>query len=198
MAVQLYDSREIAALIFQVKNGDQQAFAQLIRATEGLVIQILFKMVPDQEDRRDLAQDVYLKVYRNLPGFRQEAKFSTWVGQIAYNTAVNYLRKKKLVLSDPADREEEGAGALTQWTQDFPEIDLAIHRKELALTIREAMDRLSPLQRTLIALYHYQEQSYDDMALITGLPIGTLKSYLFRARKALKDILITQYKLEPI
>jgi RNA polymerase sigma-70 factor (ECF subfamily) len=198
MAVQLYDSREIAALIRRVKNGDQQAFAQLISATEGLVIQILFKMVPDQEDRRDLAQDVYLKVYRNLPGFRQEAKFSTWVGQIAYNTAVNYLRKKKLVLSDPAEREEEGAGALTQWTQDFPEIDLAIHRKELAVTIREAMDRLSPLQRTLIALYHYQEQSYEDMALITGLPIGTIKSYLFRARKALKDILITQFKLEPI
>lgn len=198
MAAQLYDNLEIQSLVFRVKNGDRQAFAQLIHATEGLVTQILFKMIPDPEDRRDLAQDVYLKVFKSLPNFRQEAKFSTWVGQIAYNTAVNYLRKKKLVLSDPAEKESEGSSAVTCWSGEFPEIDLVVNRKELAATLKEAISRLAPLQRTLIMLYHEEEQSYEDMALITGLPIGTLKSYLFRARKALKEILITQFKLEPI
>lgn len=198
MAGQLYDSREIQTLVFRVKSGDQQAFALLIRATEGLVTQILFKMVPDHEDRRDLAQDVYLKVFRSLPGFRQDAKFSTWVGKIAYNTAVNYLRKKKLVLSDPSLKDGEGAATATQWAGDFPAIDLVLQRRELTATIQEALSRLAPLQRTLITLYHQEEQSYEDMAVITGLPIGTLKSYLFRARKALKEILINQFKLEPI
>ena len=88
-------------LVRKSLQGDRHAFEAIVKNTEGLVAQMVFKMIPNSEDRKDLAQEVYLRVFRNLEGFRFQSKLSTWIGQITYNCCLNWLEKKKLLLPDP-------------------------------------------------------------------------------------------------
>ncbi|MEM7299391.1 MAG: sigma-70 family RNA polymerase sigma factor, partial [Bacteroidota bacterium] len=162
--------------------------------TEGLVVQIIFKMVNNAEDRKDLAQEVYLKAYRNLSGFKFQAKLSTWIGQIAYNTCVNYLNKKKLMLLD------EGLEQVAHKRQEFQDDNLHIwlQNKELSNILELAMADMPPLYKTILSLFHKEELSYKEIAAITGLREGTLKSYLFRARRKMRDNLLQKYKKEDL
>ncbi|MBJ6145369.1 RNA polymerase sigma factor [Hymenobacter sp. BT559] len=184
-------------LVAQVLGGNTAAFGQVVQRTEGLVTQLIFKMIRHPADRPDLAQEVYLKVFKNLAGFKFQAKLSTWVGQVTYNTCLHYLEKKQLVLLDPAeaapdDATEEGRRALpTATSDDDPET--ALFDQDLAGILSAAIEQLPPLYRTLISLYHQQELSYEEIAQITSLPDGTVKNYLFRARKQLKQHLLARY-----
>jgi RNA polymerase sigma factor (sigma-70 family) len=180
-------------LVEAVLRGDRHAFGLIIKSTEGLVAQMTFKMISSPGDRKDIAQDVYLKVFKNLPGFRFKSKLSTWVGQITYNTCLNYLEKRKLVLLDSIEEDEESfqSPTLEDTQADAEEI---LFGKELAGILQAEMDRLKPLYRTLISLYHQEELSYAEIAEITALPEGTVKNYIFRARKILKETLMLKYK----
>lgn len=191
-------------LVKQVVGGNTAAFGQLVQRTEGLVTQLVFKMIRHPADRPDVAQDVYVKVFKNLAGFKFQAKLSTWVGQIAYNTCLHYLEKKQLVLVDPADpapddAAQEGRRApppLVAGPDYDPETALFGH--DLAGILDAAIEQLPPLYRTLIALYHQQELSYEEIAQITSLPDGTVKNYLFRARKLLKQYLLASYQRDDL
>jgi RNA polymerase sigma factor (sigma-70 family) len=191
-------------LVAQVLGGNTAAFGQLVQRTEGLVTQLVFKMIRHPADRPDIAQEVYLKVFKNLAGFKFQAKFSTWVGQIAYNTCLHYLEKKQLVLVDPAEPApdhavEEGRRApppLVAGPDYDPETALLGH--DLAGILSLAIEQLPPLYRTLISLYHQQELSYEEIAQITSLPDGTVKNYLFRARKLLKKQLLASYQRDDL
>src|SRR6185503_18493338 len=87
-------------LVHKVLSGDTRSFGVVIKNTERLVTQIVFKLIPNQEDRKDMVQEIYLKVYKKLPDFGFQSKLSTWIAQISYNTCLDHLRKKKLVLPD--------------------------------------------------------------------------------------------------
>lgn len=191
-------------LVDKVLGGDTRAFAAIVQNTERLVAQIVFKMISNPEDRKDMAQDIYLKVYNKLPGFKFEAKLSTWIAQISYNTCLDHLRKKKLVLpgdlygdkeqgtameNDRLDRMNEASGAAA---------NEAILQKDLSHILKTEIEKLSPVYKTLISLYHNEELSYEEIGQITGLPDGTVKSYLFRARKTLKNNLLRQHKKEDL
>jgi RNA polymerase sigma factor (sigma-70 family) len=176
-------------LIDAILRGDTQAFNLIIKNTEGLVVQVVVKMVSNPEDRKDLVQDIYLKTFHNLAGFRFQSKLLTWIGNIAYNTCVNYLEKKKLVLTGVDEENEYDSGM---------EIESIISRKELSSILAAGIEKLPPLYKTLISLYHQEECSYADMAQITGLPEGTVKNYLFRARKTLKENILNLYKKEEL
>jgi len=186
-------------LVAQVLGGNTAAFGQVVQRTEGLVTQLVFKLIRHPADRPDIAQEVYLKVFKNLAGFKFQAKLSTWVGQITYNTCLHYLEKKQLVLLDPAesapdDEAEAGRRAphpLVAGPDADPEAALFGH--DLAGILGTAIEQLPPLYRTLISLYHQQELSYEEIAQITSLPDGTVKNYLFRARKLLKQQLLARY-----
>jgi RNA polymerase sigma factor (sigma-70 family) len=184
-------------LVAQVLGGNTAAFGQVVQRTEGLVTQLIFKMIRHPADRPDLAQEVYLKVFKNLAGFKFQAKLSTWVGQVTYNTCLHYLEKKQLVLLDPAeaapdDASEDGRRAPPATSYDDPEA--ALFDQDLAGILGAAIEQLPPLYRTLISLYHQQELSYEEIAQITSLPDGTVKNYLFRARKQLKQHLLARYQ----
>ena len=191
-------------LVAQVLGGNTAAFGQLVQRTEGLVTQMIFKMIRHPADRPDVAQDVYLKVFRNLAGFKFQAKLSTWVGQITYNTCLHYLEKKQLVLVDPAEpgsdnATEEGRRApppLVAGPDYDPE--MALFGRDLTGILGMAIEQLPPLYRTLISLYHQQELSYEEIAQITSLPDGTVKNYLFRARKRLKQHLLANYQRDDL
>ena len=176
-------------LIEKVLAGDAGAFGLIIKNTEALVAQVIYKMISNKEDRKDIAQEVYLKAYKNLPGFRFESKLSTWIARIAYNTCLNQLEKKKLLLLDDIELPEK----LVNHT-----VALELDMKERSVIISAAIEKLPPILKTLITLYHNENLSYAEIQQITELPEGTIKSYLFRARKALKENLLQHYKKDEI
>jgi RNA polymerase sigma-70 factor (ECF subfamily) len=173
-------------LVERVLSGNTRAFGTIIRDTEGLVAQIVFKMIPDREERRDIAQDIYLKVFQKLDSFRFQSKLSTWIARIAYNTCINQLEKNKTSLignqyPTPNDREDE---------HEYPDgqnLEENLMGAEFADLLASEIEKLPPLYKLLITLYHHQELSYSEIAQIVALPEGTVKSYLFRARKMLRE-----------
>ena len=191
-------------LVARVLNGDTQAFGAIIANTEKLVAQIVFKMVTHAEDRKDLAQDVYLKTFHHLQGFRFQSKLSTWIARIAYNACLSHLEKKRLVLPGREHGEdgacEEDLDLLNSRSAGArgSESEKLFFQKELSGILQEEIHALPPVYRTLITLFHNEDLSYEEIYLITGLPEGTVKSYLFRARKMLKTNLLAKYKKEAL
>lgn len=177
-------------LVNSVIQGNTPAFGMIIKHTEGLVAQIVFRMLRNTEDRKDIVQEIYLKVFKNLREFKFQSKLSTWIARIAYNTCVNHLEKQSLVLDDSINP------AQTAPQYSVPEEH--IFRRELSIILNVEIEKLPPLYRTMIILYHHENLGYIDIAQVTGLPVGTVKSYLFRARKKLKENILAQYKQEEL
>ena len=169
--------------------GDTVAFGTIIKNTEKLITQIIYKMISNTEDRKDIVQEIYLKAYKNISRFRFEAKLSTWIAQIAYNCCLNHLASKKINFLDEDEIKTD---------HSKEEADRNLLLKERADIIYAAIEKLSPVLKTLITLYHNEDLSYAEIQQITKLPEGTIKSYLFRARKALKNDLLQHYKREEI
>ena len=196
------NSPEDQKLVEKALRGDTNALNAIIKNTEGLVTQIIFKMVSNIEDRKDIAQDVYLKTFQKLYSFKFQSKLSTWIGQIAFNTCYSYFEKKKLILPDNSKNEkeiyEEPLEIIGNKLIDITTNETEIHvfQKELSDILITEIDKLLPLYRTLITLYHNEDLSYTEIAQITGLPDGTVKNYLFRARKILRDRILHNYKNE--
>jgi RNA polymerase sigma factor (sigma-70 family) len=186
------DQRLVAAVL----NGDRQAFAVVIKQTEGLVAQLIFKMIHNPGDRKDIAQDVYLKAFKNLGGFKFRSKLSTWIGQITYNTCLHYLEKKKFTLLENFGQDENSAE--NQLPDDQENAEALFSASELKGILIAELDKLQPLYQTLISLYHQQELSYAEIAEITSLPEGTVKSYIFRARKILKENILSKYQRDEL
>jgi RNA polymerase sigma-70 factor (ECF subfamily) len=190
-------------LVEKVLRGDTNAFKTIIKNTEGLVAQIIFKMIASAEDRKDIAQDIYLKTFQKLASFKFQSKLSTWIAQIAYNTCINHLEKKKLLLiennEDDNEPDDETLGIMNTKINPFNnETEKIIFNKELSEILKKETDKLSPVYRTLITLYHNEELNYSEIAEITELPEGTVKNYLFRARKTLRNNLLLTYKKEAL
>jgi RNA polymerase sigma factor (sigma-70 family) len=157
-------------------------------------------MIRNEEDRKDISQEVFMKAYHRLSSFRFQSKLSTWIGSITYNTCVSFLEKRKYMLYDdfslPGD---DGEGQKFDPKDDgiVPQ-DEWLSSRQVHQTLQKAIEQLPPVYKTLIALYHSEEISYEEISEITGLPLGTVKSYLFRARKKLKENLLQHYKMEEI
>jgi RNA polymerase sigma-70 factor (ECF subfamily) len=190
-------------LVEMVLSGDTNAFKTIMKNTEGLVAQIVFKMIPIAEDRKDTAQDIYLKTFKKLNTFKFRSKLSTWIAQIAYNTCLSYLEKKKLIFPGNNINDDESADNAFEILNNRNaslknETENIIFQKELSQILKTEIDKLSPVYKTLITLYHNEELPYSEIAEITNLPEGTVKSYLFRARKTLRNNLLLTYKKEAL
>ena len=189
-------------LVEQVLRGDNRAFETIIRNTEHLVAQIVGKMVPVIEDRKDLVQDIYLKTFHHLGTFKFQSKLSTWIAQISYNSCLSWLEKKKPLLPGNLHEGEDWPGYSTesQQNQSFTasESESLIFQKEMKSILHEEIKRLPAVYQTLIALFHHDSLSYQELTQITGIPEGTVKSHLFRARKILKENILSKYKKEAL
>jgi RNA polymerase sigma-70 factor (ECF subfamily) len=175
------------AIVTDILNGNIQGFAVVVKSTEKLVAQIVRKIVSDEDDQQDLVQDIYLKVYRYLPSFQFKSKLSTWIANIAYNTTLNYLQKKKIPITGITETIED-----TVTITENPES--GIIKAETVEILNAAIAKLPPLYKMLITLYHLEELPNKEISEITNLPEGTIKSYLYRARKILKDNIDHYYK----
>lgn len=191
------DRSESRLMVAEVLNGNSAVFKILIERYQKLVSHMVFRMVANRSDREDICQEVFIKVYQNLAGFHFESKLSTWIAQIAYNACINHLEKKRLLLlDDPAKGGEENA--LEQYPSDAATPDHYAERQDIATRLRSEIDKLPVHFRAIVTMYHLDEMSYEEIAEATGMPLGTVKSYLFRGRKLLKDRLSEKYQLEGI
>lgn len=185
-------------LIERITSGDKQAFKEFIERFQRLVSHIVFRMVDNTADREDVCQEIFIKAYKNLKNFKFQSQLSTWIGRIAFNTGVNYLRKLKTPLLDDINIEDE---TIEPVQLDYPgnaSPENIIEQHDIANRIESAVNRLPANHRTIITLYHIDEMSYAQIGEIMELPEGTVKSYLFRARKSLKKILTNKYQREDI
>ena len=192
-------------LVERVLGGDTSAFGIIVKNTENLVARIVFNTITNDGDRKDIAQDIYLKAYQKLPTFKFQSKLSTWIAQISYNTCIDHLRKKKLVL--PENKLEEKEPGTENDMLDMinavkgisaAAADTIVIEKNISEILKTGIDKLPAVYKTLVTLYHHEELSYEEIGEVTGLPTGTVKSYLFRARKELKNHLLLQYKKEDL
>lgn len=182
-------------LIKRILEGNVNEYQIVIDNYKKLVAHIVFKMIQNEADREDVCQDVFVKTYRNLSSFKFESKLSTWIGRIAYNTSINYLEKKKILLLDDIISEDSGYDYI-RVDSDSPE-DLA-DRSNLSDILLKEIDKLPHNYRTIITLFHLDEMTYKEISDITKLPEGTVKSHLFRARNLLKKQLEKQYNKEDL
>ena len=184
------DTREDTELVKLVLAGDTELYAVLVNRYRTRVSRYVERFTHDIEDARDVTQDVFIKVYGALDSFDSHFKFSTWLFRIAGNAAIDHLRRRRvrlLPLERPAGENGEARAVDPPETRPNPHEELTRRRLREALSV--AIDRLPDDYRELISLRHYGEMPYEEIAELKGMPLGTVKNKLFRARQALRDLL---------
>lgn len=183
-----------ADVVVLAQQGREAAYRELIRRYERPVFSIVYRMVRDRELAEDLAQDTFIKVLNHIDRYRPEFKFSSWLFKIANNVAIDHLRRRQLdtVSLDGAPN------AATPDAVDATRLEIAdqqesaldeIASRELGGEIEEAISRLRPEYRSCIMLRHVEDRSYEEIAATLDLPLGTVKTYIHRARHELRRAL---------
>ncbi|MGH7647410.1 MAG: RNA polymerase sigma factor, partial [Gemmatimonadaceae bacterium] len=183
-----------ADVVALAQRGRENAFRELVRRYERPVFSLIFRMVRDRELAEDLAQDTFIKVLNHIDRYRPEFKFSSWLFKIANNVAIDHLRKRHIETISI----EGSPHAVTTDAIEATRIELSDHgesaldemeAKELGSAIEQAIAHLRPEYRSCILLRHVEGRSYEEIAATLDLPLGTVKTYIHRARHELRDAL---------
>jgi RNA polymerase sigma-70 factor, ECF subfamily len=177
--------------IDKVLQGDTNAFSFLIEKYKNMTYTIAIKIVKNNEDAEEIAQDSFLKAFNKLGTFKGESKFSTWLYTIVYRNAISKVRKKKIITSDI----DEHVINNFQSDHDFPQIE-ALKNKEQKIYVKKIIDKLPETDALLITLFYLNESKIDEIEEITGLTKTNIKVKLFRARKKLYNELSLLLKEE--
>ena len=184
-------SRELTdlELIVSAMAGAEDGFEALVRRYQRPITGYIFRMLGDYEASLDVSQEVFIKVYNSLSRYSSEYKFSTWLYRIAHNAAIDHMRRNSI---SPQSLETENADGTYQLQIECPKPtpEQDRERKEWRTEIENVVKRLPAAYRELILLRHSQDLSYDEIADVTGLPLGTVKNRLFRAREMMREIFI--------
>lgn len=185
------DDRALAALAAQGREG---AFRELLKRYERPVFSLVFRMVRDRETAEDLAQEAFIRAFNAISSYDPTYKFSSWIFKIANNHAIDFLRKRKLDTvsihgSPSASSAEEVSRTSIALESREERPDDYVASRELGGMMEEAIGQLRPEYRTVILLRHVEGYAYEEIAETMELPLGTVKTYLHRARNELKEIL---------
>ncbi len=171
-------------LVAASKNGDQDAFAQLVQRYQRRVFNLVYRMLQQYEEATEITQETFLAAWQGLPAFRGDARFSTWLYRIAYNCSLKQLELRK------RDRALQVALEAEQVLEDANNENRAnaeIDARDRQALIQEHLSHLPAKYRIVLILRHLQDMTYEEMAEILIMPIGTIKTHLFRARNLLKE-----------
>jgi len=179
-------------IISQVLSGDHQAYAGLVNRYQNYVFTLTLRMVKNREDAEEVAQDVFIKAYKYLADFKGASKFTTWLYTIVNNTAISFLRKKKLDIHsldnekvfEVADSQDSGMRA-----------NLVEQKSKLGM-VNQAINLLSPDDAQIITLFYKAEQSLEETAQVLGIEVNAAKVRLHRARTRLKEKMETYFAEE--
>ncbi|GAC1516007.1 MAG: sigma-70 family RNA polymerase sigma factor [Gemmatimonadaceae bacterium] len=183
-----------ADVVALARQGREAAFRELVRRYERPVFSIVLRLVRDRELAEDLAQQTFIKVLNHLESYRPEFKLSSWLFKIANNVAIDHLRRRRL----PTVSLDGAPNAATAIEVEATAFDVAgagesaleeLEAKELGSAIEKAIASLRPDYRSCIMLRHVEGRSYEEIAATLELPLGTVKTYIHRARQALREAL---------
>lgn len=179
-------------LIRLAVDGDHQAFEQLIIPYEKKVYNIALQMMRNEQDAYDAAQEVFIKVYKNLHKFNFEAAFSTWLHRLAMNTCIDVYRKRKRHRDHTSsmNQNEESDQPTKQYKDPKPSPEEALIKKELIQEVWQGLDHIKVEQRAILVYRDIQGMTYEEIAKIYECNLGTVKSRISRARNALKNQII--------
>ncbi len=175
------------SVLRRARRGDERAFAEVVNAYGGLVLNLAYRMVRDRQDAEDLAQEVFLRVFRAFDRYDPERPFAPWLRRVATNLMINLTSAKKHRMrrqTASLDSFKDAAGELPA-DRDAPEAADSAVRSERAERLNYAILALKPEYRAILALHYYEGLSYERIAEDLSLPLGTVKNRLFRAREHL-------------
>lgn len=173
-------------LVVRAVAGREDGFEELVRRYQRPIAAYVYRMVGDYDAALDLTQEVFIKVYNSLGRYRSEFKFSTWIYKIAHNSAIDHLRRF-------GTREQSLVNETEGETRELPlesrrlSPEQESERRERREEIEHVVGQLPPAYKELILLRHSHDMSYDEIAEVTGLPLGTVKNRLFRAREVMRQ-----------
>lgn len=175
-------------LVEAVLQGERERFGDLVERYQGRLVNHLYRLLRSVEDAHELAQEVFIKVYQALDRYDPRYRFSTWIFRVAQNAAIDQIRKRRIKMVSFEGREDAD-GEVREWdppsSERGPYGDL--RNRERGGAIQRAIDNLPWEYRELIVLRHFGELSYDEIARLEEMPLGTVKNKLFRARQMLKE-----------
>jgi RNA polymerase sigma-70 factor (ECF subfamily) len=183
-----------ADVVALAQQGRESAFRELIRRYERPVFSLIFRMVRDRETAEDLAQEAFIKVLNHIDRYRPEFKLSSWLFKIANNVAIDHLRKRQLstisidgspMAASAAEVEATSFDVSARGESALEEME----SRELGSAIEKAISTLRPEYRSCIMLRHVEGRSYEEIAATLDLPLGTVKTYIHRARHELREAL---------
>jgi RNA polymerase sigma-70 factor, ECF subfamily len=181
-------------VVLRARAGSERAYRELVRRYERPIFSLIYRMVRDRELAEDLAQETFVKALNALDSYRPEYKFSSWIFKISNNTAIDHLRRRELdTLSldgSPHATTPDAVEATALQIGDRGETPLdVVEARELGGEIEQAIARLRPEYRQCILLRHVEGRAYEEIAEILDLPLGTVKTYIHRARNELRTYL---------
>jgi RNA polymerase sigma-70 factor (ECF subfamily) len=186
--------RDDSELVERAQEGDREAFQTLVERYQEKVYSICYGKVKDEQDAKDVSQDVFIKVFRYIENFNQESSFYTWLYRIAVNTSIDFLRKrsrrKEVDYDDTIQTDEDvEGGELLMPSKLGIDPDKELGRKELREKMLEALDSLSDKHRTILTLREVEGLSYKEMADVLEISKGTVMSRLYHARQYFQEAL---------
>lgn len=175
-----------ATLVAAALAGSQDAYVDLVERYQRPVFGLVLRLVRDRGLAEDLAQEAFLKAFRALGSFQRDRKLSSWLFKIAHNTAIDHLRRRELETVPLETPEREGPDLLDSLAgPELQSPETKLRRGDLAAALEAAVQRLRPEYRTVMELRFREGLAYEEIAEITGLPMGTVKTHIHRARKAM-------------
>jgi len=172
-------------LVDRAKGGDADSFNQLILRWERPIYALAYRVIGREEDARDVCQDTFLRAFRALPGFKGEAKFSSWLYRIALNLCRDWIRRQRRT---PTVQMPEGVDPVEMVGEQGPaeSIEELVSRRELSAVVEEAMALLPEEQRTAIVLKEYHGMTFQEIADLQGCPLSTVKTRLYQGLSVLR------------
>ena len=176
-------------LIAKAISGRESGFEELVRRYQRPIVAYVYRMLNDYEASLDVTQEVFIKVYNSLEKYSSEYKFSTWLYRIAHNAAIDWMRRNSANLQSLETENADGAYQI-QLESPAPSPEQERERSEWRSEIDAVVKCLPTVYRELIVLRHSKDFSYDEIAEVTNLPLGTVKNRLFRAREMMREMFI--------
>lgn len=183
------DIKEEEKIIKQLKNGDFSNYDKIVDSYKNRVFGMAYKFTNDYDETQDLAQEVFLKIYRQIKNFRGDSKLSTWIYRISVNTCLDWKKKKQRIKSINFSNmvNEENKDQTIDIKDDSPMPDEIILQDEDQKIVHDLIYQLSDKYKTVLIMYHFNEMSYEDIANSLNIPQRTVETRLYRARRMLKD-----------